>query len=102
MHAFAVEDVDGPGQGGRHRRHEDREAAILELFDDEGRDESLLDLGECRLPEIVPPITSQSLREASKQYVTRRSARPLGVRTAAPTRKPQGQHEEKRQNIFGW
>jgi hypothetical protein len=41
MHTFGTEDIDGSGEGRRDRWDEDGEAAVLELFDDEGRDERL-------------------------------------------------------------
>jgi hypothetical protein len=53
MHPFPAEDVDSSGERGGHRWDEHREAAVLELFDDEGGYESICDLDQCRLPFIL-------------------------------------------------
>ena len=66
MHALPVEEIDRTGAWCRHRRREDREAAVVELFDDEGGHESILDLGERRFPHVLVTLTYQSLCQTAK------------------------------------
>ena len=75
MHAFRAEDVDGSSERCRYRWHEDREAAIVEFLNDEGRDERLLDLGQHRLPHLLFTLPYQLLCQAPKQSVAGNSAK---------------------------
>ena len=99
VHARPFEDVDGPGKRRGNRRHEDRQPAVVELFDDERRDERVLDLDERRLSRRSPRCRRRAAgsgceRGRSRGAVRRTSApvrsrttRPARVRTAAPTAK---------------
>jgi hypothetical protein len=72
MHAFAAEDVDGSGERRGDRGHEHGEATVLQLLDDEGRDESFFDFGERRLPDILPALPGELLRQTTKERVARK------------------------------
>ena len=50
MHTMRTENVDGSREGRRYRRDKDRETPVLKFFNDECRYESVLNLGQCRLP----------------------------------------------------
>jgi hypothetical protein len=79
MDAFTGQDVDGSSERCGDRWDEDSEATVLELLDDETWYESLLDLYECRLPNVLSAFPRDLLRETSKQRVSRnsREKRPL-------------------------
>ena len=112
VHAFAAEDVHGPGKRSGHRRDEDRESAVVELFDDERRDERVLDFDQCRLPGVLLTVSRQSLCQAAQQAVPRKpleeqhspcareAARPARVRTATPTRKQSAKQQEQGQEAL--
>src|SRR6185295_718244 len=112
MHTFATDDVDGSREGCRYRRDENGEAAIVDLLNDKSRNERVFDLDERRLPDGLAVFPGESLREASKERVTRksleeRSLHPLSERSAHP--RPDGdtdhetdeQHEHERQQTLG-
>src|SRR5215472_11233184 len=73
VHTVWSENVDGSGQRCRDGRDEDCEAPVRKVFDDECRNEGLLNLGERRLPCVVLALSRQPLGKASKQRVTRNS-----------------------------
>ena len=71
MHPFPAQDVYGSREGRGGRRDEDRVAPIFEFFDDERRHESILDLGQRRLPHVLLALSCQLSGQTSQQYVAR-------------------------------
>src|SRR4029453_10691476 len=69
----AAEDIDGSSQRRGDRWDEDGEAAVLELLDDEGRHERVLDFCEGGLPDVLAVFSGEALRETAKQRVARQS-----------------------------
>lgn len=63
MNAFVAENVNGSGERRGHRGHEDREAAVLQLFDDERGNEGVFDLGQRRLPHALFVLPCESLSQ---------------------------------------
>ena len=112
MDAVTSQDVDGSGERCGDRWDEDGEAAVLELLDDERRHERLLDLHECRLPNVLSAFPRDLLRETSKQRVSRNSLEnrrlhPLAERFAQartdgdPNQEAHRQDQDERQDILG-
>src|SRR5262245_59565561 len=73
MHAFAAEDIDGAGKRRGHRRHKNREAAVLRFFNDNRRNKGFLNSSERRLPHLLLILPRHSLRKAAKERVARQS-----------------------------
>jgi hypothetical protein len=73
VHSLTTDDVNRSGERCGDGRYEDGEAAVRQYFNDEGRDERLFDLDECRLPHVLAALSGKSSREASKEPVARKS-----------------------------
>src|SRR5215471_11955724 len=111
MHAFAAEDIDSADKRRGHRRHKNREASVLQFFNDERWDKGFLNFSERRLPHVLLILPRQSLSQAAKERVARQ---PFEKRflDSLPDRAPRGrahgnadektgkQHEEKRKRVF--
>ena len=50
MHPFPAENIDGSGKRRGPRGHENREAPVLQFFNNECGNEGFLNLGQRRLP----------------------------------------------------
>ena len=69
MYTIRSENIDGSSERRGYRRDEDCETPALMFFNDECGDESLLNLGERRLPRLVLRLSGQLLSETSKESV---------------------------------
>ena len=69
MHTIWGEYVNRSRKRRRNRWNEDREAPIVQFFNDEGGDESLLNFGQRRLPRLVVSLASQSLSKTSEEFI---------------------------------
>ena len=74
MHPLRGENIDGAREGRGHRGHKNREAPVLQFFNNERGDEGLFNLDQRGLPDVFLIILSrQSLRQTSKERVARYS-----------------------------
>lgn len=64
MDPISLENVDGASKRRGDRRDKYCVAPVLELFNDEGWDESVFDFSQCRLPGVVAAVPRQLLGEA--------------------------------------
>ena len=67
MQPVPVENVDRAGERSGHRRDKYRQAPVLELLDDEPRDQAVPGLDQRRLPHLLLAMPGQLLGEASKE-----------------------------------
>src|SRR6478672_7773108 len=70
MHSLCFEDVNCAGKRCRNRRNENRIAPVFEFLNNEGRNESLFDLRECRSPYPVMLVTSHPVGEAADHGIS--------------------------------
>ncbi|MNN50225.1 hypothetical protein D3C81_1647990 [compost metagenome] len=112
MHARPVEHVDGAGEWRGDRRDKNRVATVLELLDDEGRDERFLDLDQRGLPDVLAVVPRHLLGQAAEQRVARNSFQETFLRPLAgylsqagvegtPDQEADHQHEEQGQDLLG-
>src|SRR5262245_27390406 len=108
MNAVRREDIDSSSERRWYRGHENREAPVLQFLNNEGRNESLLNLGKCRLPHVLLILPCHSLSQAPKERVAwysfeKRLLDALLNRVASgrpdgsPDKKTDNQHEEERE-----
>ena len=111
MHPFPIKDVDSTGKRGGDRWNKDRVAPIVELLNDEGRDERFFNLGQCRLPDVFVAFTRQLLGQAPDERVAwnsfeEGSFNPLPDHPSCPSadgnadQEADHQHEEKGQSLL--
>src|SRR5262249_46658136 len=112
MHPFRSENIDGSGERRGHRRHENRKASVHQFFDNEGGDESFLNLGQRGLPNVLLiTLPRQSLRQTSKECIAGHSfeerfldalleRRPGRWGKGSAKEKEDNQHEKKRKNVL--
>jgi hypothetical protein len=76
MHPFPTQDIDGSGERRRHRGHENREAPVLQFFNNERGNEGFLNLGQRRLPGVSlilsPPFVESDSERANARRKERR------------------------------
>ena len=111
MHPFGSENIDGSGKRRRYRRNENREAAVVQFFNNECGNKCLLNFGQGRLPCALLVFPGYALRQAPKQCVTWDSFEKRFLDTlsdCSPCRRANGntdekthdQHEKQRECVF--
>ena len=81
--------IDGAGKRRRHRRDEDRDLPVADLFDDEGGYQGVLDLHERGLPGAPGGSADAALGEVSEERVSGiRWNSPFSSRSQTPSANP--------------
>ena len=111
MHAFRSEDIDRARNGCWGRGHKNREASVVERFNNKSGHECLFDFRQRRLPDVFLTTSRYLLSQAPKQgipwnFLEKRlfdplPCRPPRRRTNSDTdEETDDQHEEKREDLF--
>ena len=69
MNTLRDKNINGSSERRRYRRDEDRKTPILKFFNYERGDQSLLNLGQRRLPRFVLILSRQPMTKTSKEPV---------------------------------
>ena len=70
MDPCALKDVNGASKRRGDRRDKDGVAPVVELFDDKGRDQSVFDLSQRRLPRLFAPCSGKLSSKAPDDRIT--------------------------------